>query len=149
MKVSPAFTLIELLVVIALLGFITISGASVITSAKANQEIRVSSDKLTDTLRRAHIFSRDGKDEKQWGVHSDGGKSYQLLSRVATDAAPLVVSDIPLPSSVTISSPFTVWFFQGTGETGTKTVIHLNTASSLNMTISVEKTGVIDTYAAE
>lgn len=144
MKVSPAYTLIEILLVIALVGILTIGGITAFITARNNQDLVHTSDHLVDTLRRAHIFSRDGRDEKEWGVQSTAESQYGIVFRDNASSAPEISASYTIPRSVKIeSSPFDLWFGKGTGELEFPATISLTNTNNQKTIIHIEKTGVI------
>jgi len=148
MKSSPAYTLIELLVVMALAGLLMIGGVTAFVTAKNNQDLSQTTDHIADTFRRAHIFSRDAKEEKEWGVQSTDTDQYMIVSRSLPEDLPQVVVTYSLPSSVHFSAPFLVWFGKGTGEIDAPFVETIENTNKQKNTLRVEKTGMVS-FGAE
>jgi prepilin-type N-terminal cleavage/methylation domain-containing protein len=148
MKLSPAFTLIEILVVVSLIGLLSLGGVTAFITAKNNQDLSQSTDHVVDTIRRAHIFSRDGREEKEWGVQSTDNDQYMIVSRSLPEDVPQVVVTYSLPSSVHFSAPFLVWFGKGTGEIEAPFIETIENTNKQKTTLRVEKTGMVS-FGAE
>lgn len=143
MKLSPAFTLIEILVVVSLIGLLSLGGVTAFITAKNNQDLSQSTDHIVDTIRRAHIFSRDGREEKEWGVRFQA-KEYDLIKRFNDSEPAQVDTAYTLPSSVELTGPFPeIWFGKGTGEIDMMTLVHIQNSNNQQTRIRVEKTGVV------
>src|SRR5688572_30428043 len=117
MKTRSALTLIELLVVIAVMAIISLPLYISYTRTQASQALRASTEQLADTLRRAHVFAREAKDEKSWAVKNISDISYSLIAgsdtNFKTEKTTTVEPFVSLPNN------FTIWFDVGTGDART------------------------------
>jgi prepilin-type N-terminal cleavage/methylation domain-containing protein len=142
MTQSPAFTLIELLIVIALIGFIGLPAITAYNRARDTQLLASEAEQMADIVRKAHIFSREIKDEKTWGVKSTDLSSYVLTSQ-ATDGSETDVQTINLPRNISFTDTFTVWFLKGEGGMSAPTTISLKNIQGREIEIHIATTGVI------
>lgn len=146
MKKSPAFTLIEILITIALVSLVSLPLYLNFSGSLANQNVVASSEEVAEILRQAHIFSRESRGAKTWGVRNNSPTQYQLVSYTTDPDAVLVESEKFLGDKVQFVSNFTVWFEKNTGDTsdGLDIIIELESAAGLVGMIEVKRNGVIN-----
>lgn len=138
---QSAVTLIELLVVIAIIGIIALPMYISYTRSGANQALRSSGEQLSNDIRLAHVFAREAKDKKGWGVKSESKTSYSQVSGSKSNFA--VVKTFPLEPLVEFPDEFSLWFTVGTGELENPQSIVLTNKYGKSLRIDVEKTGIV------
>lgn len=143
MKKSPAFSLIELLVVVTIIGTVLFVLYLSYTRSQANQGLRSSAEQLVDTLRRAHVFAREARTEKSWGVVWDSKNSYSLVAGTP-DKIDSREGPKQLEAFVEFPQEFNIWFDIGTGETNEAKVIVLENEYKKQMRIRIYKSGLIE-----
>ena len=160
MRKLPAFTLVEILVVVAILGIISLAAATPLIQSGNNQKLRANAEILADNFRRAHVFSRELKNHKVWGIVNLSPSEYALVSAsavseiVADVRTPIppstytIEQNIPLDNGIVFSSGFTqIWFIQGSGETYAQYNIDLINQNQVRMRLTVLQSGVIEIFA--
>lgn len=142
MKNNSALTLIELLVVIALLGIISIPLYLSYTNGQANQSLTASASQLADSFKSAHVFSREAKDQKQWGVRRKDIKTYELIA--GTTQSFTAQKTFRLETFVSIPNDFLIWFDIGTGATATAQSVIVKNDFGRVIKINISRTGVVN-----
>ena len=115
-KSAPGFTLIELLIVLALLGLTVIPLYFSYTRQQAKQGLNASAQELSDVIRSAHVFSREAKDKKIWGVRSDTDSAYYLVSKNGSNGSWSNEQRHTLEPLVTFGNSFDFSFDINTGD---------------------------------
>ena len=149
MKSSPAFTIIELLITFAILGVILIPAYSNYIRSRANQDLQGSAEELANILRLAHVFSRELRDEVEWGVRKStlSETSYEF---VKNQAVPVVDKTYALQRDVSFSPEFSqIWFKENDGFTGVETVIILQNKYGNRFQITVLVSGAVEVKALQ
>ena len=142
MKTLPALTLIELLVVIGIIAVVAIPSVIVFNNVRINQSLVTSAESLATVIERAHLFARDGKDEKAWGVRKDGNNNYILIS--GNPVIWSMESEYRLEPGIKFNGPASVWFVLGSGEITGNFSIKLETLSGNKvMKVEVNQAGVV------
>lgn len=143
MKTHPALTLIELLIVIGLIALI--SGMAVISfgNIRNKQALIASAEELKSIASRAHIYARESKDEKSWGLKSDSNNSYSLLSGKPGDSDTVRTYLLEVPTEIK-NGHFEIWFDIGTGEASNDKNIILESPDGRKIEIEINKNGLIN-----
>jgi prepilin-type N-terminal cleavage/methylation domain-containing protein len=139
---QSALTLIELLVVVTIIGIISLPLYVSYTRNQSNQGLRASAEMLADTLRSAHIFAREARDLRAWGVKSSGSNKFVLVK--GTTQTPKVEKTVTLEPFVLFPQPFEIWFVIGTGDTPTNETIEIENKHGRKYKIEVSTTGVVE-----
>lgn len=142
MQPNKGLTLIELLVVIALLGLVGYSGYTVWYKAQANQALSASAEQLATIIESAHIFSRDFREEKTWGVVSLNTTTYALMTK-DQDGSTVNEEEKTLLAPIMFIEPFSVVFDPGTGNLPAPVVITLTRQAQQTARITVNEFGVV------
>lgn len=143
MKRKPAFTLVELLVSLALVAIIAVPSLLAVRQIRLKQALAASTETLVAVLKRAHIFARESKENKSWGVKYKDNYSYTLVSGNLNAWIP--EAEIGLESPVFFESgPFVIWFDQGTGGTPENADLVIKTPTDIRAKISVSQNGIIE-----
>lgn len=161
MRISPAFTLVEIFLVVSILGLLAVASYTPLVQSRNNQNLKVTGETLADNIRRAHIFSRELKSQKVWGIIRVSPTEYALVSAppqsevVAEVKQPLppsahaVEQSFSLESTVVFSHNFPpIWFIQGTGGTYDQYEIKLKNANQVEMRVTIFPTGLVEIYPA-
>lgn len=144
MKRSPAFTIIELLLVISILGILVLEAYSNYNKSSSTQQLVAASEEFADMLRRAHIFSRELKDNYRWGVTSTPDNlSYLLMSR-ALDTTEIEEDRVDLSKNISFSAAFAIWFERGTGYLNPVTSVTLQNNQNRQVRIDIFETGTVE-----
>lgn len=142
MKRTAALTLIELLTTMAVMAIIALPLYISYTRTQANQTLRSSGEQLADTMRRAHVFARETKDEKPWGVKRVSPTSYSLVAGNDTNFKTDKVTTLePL---VSFPNDFTFWFEAGTGDAETPGTVTLENSYKKQLVVQIYKTGIVE-----
>lgn len=159
MRISPAYTLVEILLVVSILGLVAVASYTPLVQSRNNQNLKSIVETLADNLRRAHIFSRELKNQKVWGIVRISPTEYALVSApptsevVAEVTQPLPPSEYIVEQSFTLSSATVfsqnfppIWFIQGTGGTYAQSDIELKNSNQVEMHLTVFPTGLVEIY---
>ena len=139
---SKGVTLIEMLVVISLLSVMTFPIIITYRNSRSQQALRSSSEQLADHIRTTHIFARESKDKKGWGIVSTGPSSYALAAGTLNNhTLDLVYS---LEQDITFVNGFSIWFDQGSGNTENPVSVELTNAAQKKIKIDVLKSGTVE-----
>ncbi len=145
MKFAAAMTLIELLIVIAIVGIVSVPSFFVISSMRNNQALNSSAEKLKNVLTQAHIFAREAKDNKEWGVTQQDATTYRFRSRTSSsDPSPSNQAEYSIENPLVFSGAmFSIWFEKGTGNTTAKTII-LRAPNAKTIQVRISATGIVE-----
>lgn len=143
MKRLPAgLTFLEVLIVVALIGVISIPLYLSYTRAQANQGLTATSEIFATVAGRAHLFSREAKDQKQWGVKRQDEHSFALINGKPDSWA--LVSTNKAEPFVSIPDDFLIWFDIGTGQTDTNHTVVFQTEFGRKVEVTISKSAVIE-----
>lgn len=140
-------TLVEILIVMAILGLLSFPLLITYQTSRAKQALRISTEVFADNLRTAHIFSREAKDEKSWGIKRDDRASYALVSKQTGDWQAEKV--YKLENQVEFVGDFFVWFEIGTGETTSDLSLKLKNSKGHKLKVDILKKGTIEVHAID
>ncbi len=145
MKRLSAQSLIELLLVITILAMVGFALFFSYSRSQSTQALKASLEGLSDDLRLAHVFSREGRDRAQWGIVSNTDKrGYELKYKSSLVQGTL--SKKSLENTVEFAQDFQIWFEPGTGYYSSPTTILLKNKYGKLMHLTVSSTGVVETY---
>ncbi|MEK9200841.1 MAG: hypothetical protein AAB909_02590 [Patescibacteria group bacterium] len=136
----PALTIIEMILVIALLAILLVPSVMGIGAYRQKQALNASAEILTTVLSRAHIYSREAKEQKQWGVRFKDNRSYEMISGAPGAAVPYFEFELTSPSQFT-QGPFEIWFLVDTGEVDHPETITLGVPRGDALQVIVNKAG--------
>ena len=142
MKNNTALTLVEILLVTAVIGIISIPLYISYTRTQANQSLKANASQVSDAIRSAHVFGREAKDQKAWGVRRKNEKTYELIAGSRDTFT--VQKTFALETFVSIPNNFIIWFDIGTGTTVDAGSIIIKNNYGRQIKINVSKTGVVD-----
>lgn len=144
MRKTFGFTLIELLTVIALLGIVSTPIFFSFNRSHANQQLSASAEIFADIVKQAHIFARETKDSKTWGVKLQGPKTFILVSQSET-IPEQQEKTYTLDRDVEFISPdFTLWFSKGLGHIDAPQIIYLKNKFGVKLSVVVSTTGTAE-----
>lgn len=138
------FTLVEILVVTTIIAVVAIPFLITYRNSRANQALRVSAEQFADQARSVHVFAREAKDKKSWGLMRMSDTSYAILS--GSDMSSDIVTTRSLESQITFLDEFTVWFTVGTGETSDNSSIRLSNPNGIVSRVEINKNGVVEVF---
>lgn len=137
------FSLLELLIVIALIAVVASQVLHTWWTFSANQALAISADNFASSIKIAHIYAREAKDNNAWGIIRSSNNSYKLVAGLVNN--PTVISSQTLESRIKFkSSDFSIWFDKGTGETSTENSIELTNSNGKTIKVKVIKTGLVE-----
>lgn len=145
MRKSTAFTLIEVLLVVTLIGVIMIPLYISYTKTQANQGLRSTTEQLSDALTQAHIFAREARDKKAWGVKRVSDNAYSIISGNPSSFTTLQTKSAE--KFVSFPNDFSVWFEIGTGDTASEQEISVQNKDGITRKLKVTKTGLVEEIA--
>ncbi|OGM14344.1 hypothetical protein A3D84_04365 [Candidatus Woesebacteria bacterium RIFCSPHIGHO2_02_FULL_42_20] len=141
-------TLIEILVVIAILVVVVPTLYLSFSKYRANRALETSAEAFADSLRTAHVFSREAKNESAWGVRGEANGSYEIVFGKPADWQ--VDKRLVLNSPATFENAFFIWFVVGTGakdkdnsDPGDQSVSLVSPGGRL-IRVAVADTGVVE-----
>jgi prepilin-type N-terminal cleavage/methylation domain-containing protein len=145
MKHSSAFTLVELLVTIAIMGIIILPMYFSYTRTQANQGLRATSEQLISNIKQAHVFAREAKDQKSWGVkRGSDDTSYELIAGTCGTTNYTRIQTKSAEPLVKFPQDFFVCFEIGTGEPVAETTIVVENKYGITKSLKVYKTGLVE-----
>ena len=142
MKHRPALTLVELVLTISIIAIISATGIYLSAGARQKYALKLSTDNLVSELQRVHIFARENKEEKSWGIRIVDGKNYLMVSR--EPAGETIKYQFSLAEPVRFSTdPMEIWFDQVTGNTENNISLGLISPRGDVKTINISQYGLI------
>ena len=142
MRKIPALTLVEVLLLLSVLAVLVSGGMSVLVGVRLNQAMVASAEKFATVIRQAHIFAREEKDDRAWGVRYEGVNSYSLIAFVETVE---VRAGYKLGSPSVFEDNFgLIIFAQGTGALTDKREIKIRSSNGRAVRVNILETGVVE-----
>lgn len=142
MTKRPALTLVELILTISVVAILSAAGINLYTGARQKYALKLSTDNLVSELQRVHIFSRENKEDKSWGIKIVDDRNYQVLSRDATSETVKFRYTLTHPVSFS-SGTVDIWFDQVSGTTPGNISLQLVNPRGDTKTITVTQYGLI------
>lgn len=140
---KPALTLIEILLIITIISIVSIPSFLGVTSIRNKQALGLARENLTATFTRAHIFSREGKDDAEWGVFCKDIYTYQMLSRkLGTET---VEAESSLGKGIFFDNCDwqRVWFLAQSGDVENGVIISIKNNSGVEQRIQILSSGSV------
>ena len=148
-KYKGGFTLIEVIIVLAILGTMVFLFATNYRHSISNQAFRASAEKFASDTRSVHIYAREVKDKKEWGIESmDDRAFYMIVSGTTLDGREMV-SKHKLDGDTKFSEDALIWFTAGTGETDSGKNITLESSYGGKIIVDVLINGVVEVGSIE
>jgi prepilin-type N-terminal cleavage/methylation domain-containing protein len=135
-------SLIELLIVVAIIGLVVLPLLVTYASHRTTQALYSSSDQVANHTRSVRIFSREAREQKEWGIKNVSENSYALYSTGASGLQ--IVQNYSLERGVSFTDDFDIRFEIGTGETEQEHIIGLQSSNDQSSSIFVSTTGVVE-----
>lgn len=135
-------TLVELLVVVAIFAVTVIPLLLTYRSYRTTQALLASAEAVANQARSAHVFAREARAQREWGIRSTGASSYAIFSTGAGGMRD--EQGYSLESGVSFVDSFEIVFGIGTGETTEQSVIELANVNGRVSRVTVSKTGVVE-----
>lgn len=142
MKLRPALTLIEMMVSLSLIAVLVVPGVIVYNNIRVKQSLLVASENLGLVLQRAHVYSREERNSRMWGVRRVNSTTYELRNRDLSGTYSVTTYRLDNPITFQTSS-FDLWFAQGTGEVNSPTTIVVRDPRNNQVRVEVTKLGVV------
>lgn len=139
----PALTIIELILVMALLALLLVPAILGITAYRQKQALNASADILGSVLSRAHIYSREAKEQKLWGVRRKDTRSYEMISGAPGNVSVEAEFGLASPTRF-VGDSFEIWFLVDTGEADSAKTIRLLAPRGNMLQVIVNKSGSVE-----
>lgn len=139
-------TLVELLVVVVLIGVTVIPLLLSYNSYRTSQALASSAQAVANNVRSAHIFAREAREQKEWGVKSTSGFSYAIFS---SGTSVNIIQQYPLEVGISFARDFETLFEIGTGNLNSPQEIELINRKGNKIIITVSQTGVVEVGGIE
>jgi len=138
----PALKLVELILTISIIAILSTAGVSLYAGVRQKYALKLSTDNLVGELQRVHIFSRENKEDKSWGIRIVDDRNYLVVSRDAITET--VKFSYSLTQSVTfVNGAIDIWFDQVSGNTPSNINLQLVNPRGDTKTITVTQYGLI------
>lgn len=111
-------------------------------TSRANQALRSSAQILSDTIMSAHVYARNARGEKSWGVRRSGVSTYELISKDSSAIAK--EASFSLEQNIVFQNDFTVWFTAGVGDAESPLTIVISADNGRSLQVAVTKTGLVE-----
>ena len=141
-KSKKGFTLIELIIVTAIVSLAFIPLLITYRGTRTNQALLNSAESFANHTRSAHVFARESRETKNWGIKRLNQTQYAIFSVIS--GADENENVYTLENAITFNADFRILFNIGTGETDNSQTITLNARNGNSIEIEVLKTGVVD-----
>lgn len=135
-------TLIELLVVVVIFGVTVIPLLLTYRSYRTTQALFSSTEAVANQVRSAHVFARESRSQREWGIKSTGANSYVIFSLGSTGSRD--EQRYSLESGVSFVNSFDIVFEIGTGETDAQYVLEIVSINGRVSRVTVGETGVVE-----
>ncbi len=142
MKSRSAFTYIEVILVVVLLTMLSLPLLFNYLNVSNKYHLQSAVTDVAESIRTAHVYSREGQKQEAWGVHTVNSNTYEVIR--GTSQKFTVEATKVIPNDITFKNAFTVWFELGSGETNVDQEILLESQKGQVGSIMVYKTGVLD-----
>ena len=141
---KSGFTLIEVLVVIALVAIVLAVVSILSGRLVAKQYLQASAKDFATVVKRAHVYSREAKDNLPWGVIADAStRQYTLVFGPVDSPTVSATYSLHWPAYFT-AAPFSIWFGQGTGYLTEDTVVTIAVPAGDTSQISISQFGTVE-----
>jgi prepilin-type N-terminal cleavage/methylation domain-containing protein len=141
-RFTKGITLIELLVVVAIIGLIAIPLLLTYRSYRTNQALIASAETVSNHTRSAHVFAREAKNQREWGVKSTSAASYAIYSSGPTGEA--IEQRYSLDLGVSFEREFEILFSIGEGTAERDYTIELVNTNNRRAILGVSRAGVVE-----
>jgi prepilin-type N-terminal cleavage/methylation domain-containing protein len=136
------FTLIELLIVIAIIGIITFPLLLTYRSYRTSQALNSSVEQVANNVRAVHVFAREARNQREWGIKNLNDSMYALYSSGAT--GDVDEQQYSLASGVLFPEDFNVLFEIGSGDTDRDYSIPIENVNGKRINVDVSTEGVVE-----
>jgi len=111
-------------------------------SHRTSQALLSSAETVANHTRSAHVFAREARTQRGWGVRSTGQTSYSIFS--LSTAGTRDEQKYVLDSGVAFEDDFEILFEIGTGDTARDATIVLVNANGRKSVVNVGRSGVVE-----
>lgn len=139
---ARGITFIEIILVVTLVGVVFVPLLLTYGSYRNTRALYVSAEAVANQTTSAHIFARDAKDQKDWGIKSTSEQSYSIYSSGASGTK--LENNYSLEPGVSFVKDFDILFAIGKGTTSADSEIILKSSKGLERRILVTKSGVVE-----
>ena len=143
MRRLPALTLIEIMVVLGIVAILAGVAWSGVQGLRMNQAMQTSAEEVKGAVTLAHIYAREARDERSWGVVRMADDSLTLVSSEGDEVT--VVTNYQLQTPAKFGESWdAIWFGQGTGNTTVNREIQIVVPGGRTRIVRVSRTGVVE-----
>lgn len=135
-------TLVELLVVVVIVGTLVVPLLLTYRSYRTSQALNSSVEALANRVRAAHIFAREARNQREWGIKSLDERAYVLYSSGASGET--VEQRYLLEHRISFARDFNILFSIGTGETDRDYTLEVVSDNGNTARVSVSRLGVVE-----
>lgn len=137
------FTLIEMLLSVAIIAMLAGLSLPVYQSFYNRNELDITAQQLASAVRRAHLYSRAGNQDSQWGVEIQEGAFILFKGATYDTRDPAHDETITFPTSTSVSSLGDLRFAKFTGIPTTTGSITLTNINNEARTVTLNAKGMV------
>lgn len=141
-KSAHGFTLIEVILVVVIIGVVFTPLLLTYSAYRNTQALYNSAEAVANHTTSAHIFARDAKNQRNWGIKNIDSRRYSIYS--SGDSGELNEYNYSLEPGVSFGHDFEILFEIGSGETSHDFQIKLENESKKKLNINVSKLGIAE-----
>lgn len=135
-------TLIELLLVIAIISVLVIPLLLTYQGYRTSQALLASAEAVANHARSAHVFAREARNSREWGIKSINNYQYSIYSLGASGER--LEYNYFLENRVFFVNDFNVLFKIGTGETDSNFDVELVNTNGSKAQVKISKFGLVE-----
>lgn len=150
--VQKAFTLVEILVVLVIFFIVAVPLYVNVTAIRSRQHLEEAAEQLFASLKSAHVYAREIKNNAGWGVDFLNEKTYRVVyGKSLTDPALAIEKSYSLNPEIRILDYGSkdTWFEKGTGMTTAQTEIKLVNKKNQVIPIILYTSGLVEKGAMQ
>ncbi|MDZ7611754.1 MAG: type II secretion system protein [Candidatus Moranbacteria bacterium] len=143
-KKVNGYTLLEILLSVAVISIIAGLSLPVFQSFQNRNDLSVASEVMVNTVRRAEIFSRAGKEDSQWGVRVEGENIVLFKGNDFSGRNQAFDEDFSISSTLNVSGQTEFIFNKFSGEPQSPGSIVFMGLNGRSETVSINEKGVVN-----
>ena len=139
---KKGLTLIELIIVVAIIGIISVPLLLTYRSYRTNQALSASLEQVANHTRSVHIFAREARSQREWGIKNIDERVYAFYSSGATGVQE--EQRYSLEHGVSFAQDFDILFEIGTGNTSSDYSISIVNTNGQQGLVDVSTVGIVE-----